>query len=117
MRNSLICLSLVLIAVPLVAQQPSRAERFMRQCDDYWGDRDQERFCDIRETTIKAPLTRLYVDGRDNGGIYFNGWDKNEVLVRALIQTTADTRKEAEALAKDIKIETDGDRIRADGPV
>jgi hypothetical protein len=116
MRNSLICLSLALVAAPLMAQRPSRAERFMRQCDDYWGDRDEERFCEVRESTIRAPQTRLYVDGRENGGVSFYGWDKNEVLVRALIQTYADTRKEAEALAKDIKIETDGDRVRAEGP-
>src|SRR5205085_4926252 len=39
-----------------------------------------------------------------------------EVLVRALIRTYADSRKEAEALAKDIKVQADGDRVRADGP-
>jgi hypothetical protein len=116
MRKSLTTLALILAASPLLAQQPSRSERFLRNCDDYWGDRDQERFCEIRDVNMKVPQQRLFVDGRDNGGVYFYGWDKNEVLVRALIQTTADTRKEAEALAKDIKISTDGDRILADGP-
>lgn len=116
MRKTLMTMALVLIATPLLAQLPGRAERFMRNCDDYWGDRDQERFCEVRDATIKVPQLRLFVDGRDNGGVYFYGWDKNEVLVKAMIATTADSRKEAEALAKDIKIETDGDRIRADGP-
>ena len=37
--------------------------------------------------------------------------------MRALIQTWADSRAEAEALAKEIRIETDGDRIRANGPL
>ena len=117
MRKSSLFLALMFVAAPLSAQQrETRADRFMRNCDDNYNDRDRERFCEVRDATIKAPQSRLYVDGRDNGGVTFYGWDKNEVLVRALIQTNADTRAEAEALAKDVKIQTDGDRIRADGP-
>lgn len=97
-------------------ERTSRAERFMRNCDEYWGDRDRERHCEVRDVTMKAPARTLFVDGRDNGGVSFYGWDKNEVLVRALIQTNADSKSEAQALAKDIRIATDGDRIRADGP-
>jgi hypothetical protein len=113
-------MALALVAAPLLAQQTpqqGRAERFMRNCEDYYGDRDRdERFCEIRDVTLKAPQRALIVDGRDNGGVSFYGWDKNEVLVRALIQASSDDRAEAEKLAKEIKIETDGDRIRADGP-
>jgi len=114
MRKNLMTAALVLASAPLLAQQQSRAERFMRDCDNY--DSDRERFCEVRDFTLKAPQQRLYIDGRDNGGVSFYGWDKNEVLVRALIQGTGDTRAEAEAMAKDIKIETDGDRVRAEGP-
>lgn len=117
MRKSSLVYALVLVAAPALAQQrETRADRFVRNCDDYWGDRDRERFCEVRDATIKPPQTRLFVDGRENGGVTFYGWDKNEVLVRALIQANADSRAEAESLAKDIKIETDGDRIRANGP-
>lgn len=118
MRLALAFLILAFAAAPLTAQQPvgGRAERWMRNCDD--NDGDYERFCEIRDVTIKAPVSErgLFVDGRDNGGVSFYGWDKNEVLVRALIQTTGDTRAEAQALAKDIRVLSDGDRIRADGP-
>ncbi|HEU4995509.1 MAG TPA: DUF4097 family beta strand repeat-containing protein [Gemmatimonadaceae bacterium] len=118
MRTTLASLILALAVLPAVAQQPvgSRSERWMRNCDDY--DRDYERFCEIRDVTIKAPASDrgLFVDGRDNGGVAFYGWDKNEVLVRALIQATGDTRAEAQGLAKEIRVLTDGDRIRADGP-
>ena len=117
MQKSLLVLAFVISSVPALAQQrETRAERFMRNCEDNWGDRDRERFCEVRDVTIKPPQRTLFVDGRDNGGVHFYGWDKNEVLVRAMIQTGADSRQEAEAIAKAIKIETDGDRIRADGP-
>lgn len=120
MRPTLLAIALVLVAAPAFAQQPAprdtRAERFLRNCEDNWGDRDRERVCELRDVTLKAPAARLTVDGRDNGGISFYGWDKNEVLVRALIQASGDDKAEAQALAKDVKIESDGDRIRADGP-
>ena len=117
MRKTFLSIALVLMAMPLAAQQrETRAERFMRNCDR-WGDDRRERFCAVRDVTLKTPQRALFVDGRDNGGVTFYGWDKNEVLVRALVQTQADSRSEAEDLAKEIKIETDGDRVRADGPL
>lgn len=117
MRVSVLAMSLAVIAFPAAAQQrETRAERFLRSCDDNYDDRDRERFCEVRDATIKAPSSRLLVDGRENGGVSFYGWDKNEVLVRALIQTWGESRADAQALAKEIRIATDGDRIRADGP-
>lgn len=116
MRTSNVVVALLLSASSLAAQESqTRAERFRRNCDNSWGDRDRERVCEVRDIPMKVPA-RLFVDGRDNGGVSFYGWDKNEVLVRALIQTNADTKAEAEALAKDIRILTDVERVRADGP-
>ncbi|MEX2152906.1 MAG: DUF4097 family beta strand repeat-containing protein [Gemmatimonadaceae bacterium] len=119
MRKSLLALAFIVSAAPALAQEQgagTRADRFLRDCDRYYGDRDRERFCEVRDVKMAVPQRSLIVDGRDNGGVSFYGWDRNEVLVRALIQTNADSRADAEALAKDIRIETDGDRLRADGP-
>ena len=117
MRVSHLVIALAVSATPLVAQQrESRADRFMRNCDSYWGDRDRDRFCEVRDVPMKVG-SRVYVDGRDNGGVHFYGWDKNEILVRALIQASADSRAEAQALARDVRIETSMDRVRADGPM
>jgi len=111
----------LLVAVPLAAQQnpvpmpDSRADRFLRNCDDY-GDRDRDTHCEVRDVTIKAPSRSLLIDGRENGSVRVYGWDKNEVMVRALIQANAESVGEARQIAADVKIETDNDRIRADGP-
>lgn len=116
MRSSSLVVALLLSASSLAAQDRARADRFMRNCDEnHWGDRDRERACEVRDIQMKVPA-RLFVDGGDNGGVTFHGWDKNEVLVRAMIQAHADTRAEAESLAKEIRIVTDADRVRADGP-
>jgi hypothetical protein len=107
-------------AAPLFAQQTqppqSRAERFVRDCDNRWDDRDREPFCEVRDVTIRPPANRLIVDGHQNGGVRLYGWDRNEVLVRALIQTWGESRADAQAIAKEIRLDTDGDRIRSDGP-
>lgn len=124
MVRPLLTAFLLSFTTALQAQQPSyaqpaqsRAERFLGDCDDIsWGDRDRERFCEVRDVTLKPPTTRLTVDGHQNGSVRLYGWDRNEVLVRALVQAWGDQREDAQALAREIRVETDADQIRARGP-
>lgn len=125
MRMTLVLTAAALAAplaplAPLAAQQASppqsRAERFVRDCGDRWGDNDREPFCEVRDATLRPPANRLIVDGHQNGSVRIYGWDRNEVLVRSLIQAWAENREDAQALAKEVRVETDGDRIRSDGP-
>jgi len=89
----------------------------MRDCDDSgYYDRRREHFCEVREISVRVPQRVLSVDGRENGGVSFYGWDRNEVLVRALIRTYADSRDEARDLARQIVIDANGETIRANGP-
>ena len=44
--------------------------------------------CEIKEQTVAAGGA-ITVDARKNGGVSVKGWDRNEVLVRARIQTAA----------------------------
>jgi len=115
-----IALVLAVLAAPLLAQETplpqSRADRFVRDCDERWGDRNREPFCEVRDVTLRPPSSRLLVDGHQNGSVRLYGWDRNEVRVRALVQAWGETRADAEAQAKEIRIETDGDRVRASGP-
>ena len=70
--------------------------------------------CEIREQTL-APSGSLSIDGRQNGGVSVKGWDQNQVLVRARVQTAAPTDADAAALAQQVRIETGGSKIsRAD---
>jgi DUF4097 and DUF4098 domain-containing protein YvlB len=84
-------------------------------CDEENGHGDRVSHCEINETTIPATGT-LAVDGGVNGGMTVKGWQKREILVRARVQTSADTDAQARALAGGITIRTRGSRIIADGP-
>jgi hypothetical protein len=113
MRAKLVAFALCVVASPAMSQ---RAERFMRDCEDSDYDRRRERFCEVRETSLRATPRVVRVDGRENGGVSFYGWDRNEVLVRALIRTSADSREDARDLARAIEIDVNSETIHANGP-
>lgn len=72
--------------------------------------------CEIREQTLAPSGSTIAIDGRQNGGVSVKGWDQNQVLVRARVQTGAPTAAEAAALGQQIRIETSGAKIFASGP-
>lgn len=71
--------------------------------------------CEIREQTM-ASSGLVNVDGRENGGVSIKGWSRPEVLVRAQIQTSAETEAEAQALAAQVQVSSAAGRISANGP-
>ncbi len=85
-------------------------------CNDNWGSDRYSSHCEIQEQTLSATGGVLSVNGGRNGGVSIKGWERNNVLVRARIQTGAKTSQEAAELARQIKIETGGSQIRAEGP-
>jgi hypothetical protein len=84
-------------------------------CRDSWYSDRLMGHCEIKEQAVAAGGT-ITVDARKNGGVSVKGWDRNEVLVRTRIQTGAPTQSEAVELAKQIRIETGGGKILAQGP-
>ena len=70
----------------------------------------------MREQTLALSGGPIVIDGRQNGGVAVKGWDQNQVLVRARVQTGAPTEAEAADLAKQVRIETGGSKIFASGP-
>jgi DUF4097 and DUF4098 domain-containing protein YvlB len=84
--------------------------------DQRWHNDRLAGFCEVREQTLAPSGGTIAIDGRQNGGVAVQGWDKNEVLVKARVQTSAPTEAEAAQLAQQIRIETGGSKIFASGP-
>jgi TolA-binding protein len=82
--------------------------------DNNFGDRDYERTCEVRESTM--PAGALNVDAGQNGGISIEGWDRNEIRVRAVVQASAETASQAKALASQVQVQAGGGRVYATGP-
>jgi hypothetical protein len=114
---TLVLLSLVGAPTSGSTQERDRTpEEWLQRCRDYDNDDDRVRHCEVRDVNVPRPTGRLSVDGRLNGGIAVHGWDRNEVLVRAKIQTWGETAAEARQLAAAIRIRTDDGRVSADQP-
>ena len=64
---------------------------------------------------MKPPKGPLSVEPGMNGGVEITGWDRDSIGVTARIQVQARTRDDAEAMARDLKIEAAGGAIRVTG--
>jgi len=71
---------------------------------------------ELKEKTLPSGRGVISVDGRQNGGVRVEGWDKNEVLVRACVQASADTEAQAREFAAQLRINTGNNQIFAEGP-
>jgi DUF4097 and DUF4098 domain-containing protein YvlB len=92
------------------------AQEYGLRCDDRNWRGDGYSRCLMREMTVPA-AKQIVVDGRLNGGVSVKGWARNEVLVRVKIEAHAKSSEaEASALVDQIRIETNGGNIRAEGP-
>lgn len=109
-----VILGFLALASVLVSAQTGKKESLA--CRDHWYGDQQAGQCEIREQQLAATGGPISVDGRRNGGISIKGWDRNELLVRARIQTRAATESEAAELLKQVRIETSGAKIYAEGP-
>jgi DUF4097 and DUF4098 domain-containing protein YvlB len=115
-RYSLLALALAGFAISVAAQDKSdkTSGGSLRCLDSYNGDRLYGH-CEIKEQPVPAGGA-ITVDGKQNGGILIRGWERNDLLVRAKIETRAPTQAEADALAPQVRVETVGLNIHAEGP-
>ena len=112
-RRATFSAALVACCAVSLSAQSVRVSRFMDNCNHNRDDYSQ--FCETRDLTL-ASVKNLSVDGRENGGITVHGWDKNQIQVVAMIQAHAETDADAEAMAKQIIVSSEGDEVRASGP-
>lgn len=113
LRSASIVAVVALTALSAMAQQKGGT---LTCRENSWFNDRLEVNCEIREQTLAMSGSPIAIDGRQNGGISVKGWDQNQVLVRARVQTAASTAAEAAELARQIRIETSGAKIFASGP-
>ena len=113
-RSVLIAALVTFTGVAVFAQNSKGGSLSCR--DNNWYNDRLVGNCEIREQTLALSGGVIGIDGRQNGGVSVKGWDQNQVLVRARVQTGAPTAEEAQALARQIRIETSGSKIFASGP-
>lgn len=83
-------------------------------CRDRGWDNDDYTFCEVREQTMAAgPLT---VDAGRNGGIRVDGWDRNDIQVRAIVNTHARNENDAKELAAGVQILAGSGKVTSTGP-
>src|SRR5881392_684909 len=115
LRYFLLTLAVAGFAISVAAQDKSDKKSGSMQCrDSDNGDRGYSH-CEIKEQPVPAGGV-ITVDGKQNGGISIKGWERNDLLVRAKIETRAPTQAEADALAQQVRIETVALNIHAEGP-
>ncbi|HEX3280430.1 MAG TPA: DUF4097 family beta strand repeat-containing protein [Pyrinomonadaceae bacterium] len=115
LRRSAFILTLTIVtALSAFASKDGDKDKGLVCRDDWQSDRLLSH-CEIKEQTLPATGS-VSVDGRQNGGVSVKGWDRNEILARARIHTSAPTQAEADALAQQITIQTAGAKIFATGP-
>lgn len=87
---------------------PCSNNRRYRDDDDYY------QHCEVRESTM--PAGPLNVDAGQNGGIIIEGWDRNEIRVRAVVQGSARSEARAREVAGQVQVQAGGGRAYATGP-
>ena len=105
-------IAILAFAAPCLAAQGQQPRN---PCPDTQRS-DRPSHCEIREMSVPASGDGLTVDATPNGGIAVRGWERPEIQLQARVVTNASTEEQAKALAGQIKVLTDGGRIRAEGP-
>jgi len=115
-RSVLIAALVASTGIAGLAQKDKVKEKSLTCREDNWASDRLVNNCEIREQTLALSGGTIAVDGKPNGGVSVKGWDQNQVLVRARVQTAAPTAAEAEALGRQVRVETSGAKIFASGP-
>ncbi len=83
--------------------------------DNNWSNGERVSFKEVREMTLPGSGS-LRVDGGKNGGVSVKGENRSDILVKACVNTWAQTDEAARAIAGRIKIATSPEvRAEADG--
>lgn len=108
--------ALVLTGLVIASAGSAQVETLRAGCgDDWWGrGGPRGRVCETRDLTVPAS-GRLSVDADVNGSIRVTGEDRRDVQVRAVVHAWAASEAEAERIASEVVVRSDGG-LRAEGP-
>lgn len=101
-------------AFSAAAQQIDNQEKTLACNDNNWNS-NKEHHCEMKEFPRSAP-GRLNVDGKVNGGVTIKGWNRSDALIRARVDTWANSVEEARSMAGQIHLQTAGETITSDAP-
>src|SRR5258706_15342060 len=81
------------VSIPALTQKNAQKEKShdSLSCPDDWQNDRLVNHCEIKEQTLPASDDTIAVDGRMNGGVSIKGWERNEILMRARIQSAGPT--------------------------
>lgn len=113
-RSAFVAALVTIAGVSVLAQNSKGGSLNCR--DNNWYNNKLVGNCEVREQTLAPTGGTIIIDGRQNGGVSVKGWDQNQILLRARVQTGAPTAEEAAGLASQVRIETGGGKIFASGP-
>jgi len=113
-RMAVVLVAVAGLAASAAAQESWRVNAGSDWCNERDGDPDRARYCEVRETTFRAP-GRVEVDASPNGGIDVTAGGGGDVRVEAKVMAVADDEAEAQRLASQVRLSTQGE-IRAEGP-
>lgn len=97
------------------AQESSSAPTSERECPANRYESGLAAYAESRDQRLAAASSNRINPGA-NGSVLVHGWNQNDVLVRACIQTAAPSDSEARALASQVKIESGPGQIEPEGP-
>ena len=113
MRRRLFVLAFVCTPALLSAQDTDDQE-WLENCQNgRWNGR-RPTVCDVRVQTVSA-REKLVVRPGQNGAVQIIADDRRDVEVHTRIQASADSRSEASAIMRDVKLDL-GSTITASGP-
>jgi DUF4097 and DUF4098 domain-containing protein YvlB len=113
MMRSIACCSAFLLLISAL-DAPAQTRRLE---DDECGDISSDRayHCEVREETLAGGVP-LDVDASPNGGIRVRGSDRSDVALRVRVVGYADSDEAARQIASQVRVDTGGGRVRAQGP-
>lgn len=97
--------------------QSSDAE-WLENCRDERSGRHErrEKFCEVRETRVRASGGTISMEGLRNGGISATGWDRDSIVVKTRLSVQARTESAAREIAGRVRTVISGSTVTVEGP-